>query len=133
VDIKRLYFNRIITGFWYKQWAVENAAVKSNIQVVMKVVLPLIQKLQAHPDAAKYKILLVGHTDGVGPEEPVGDKPGNIAISRMRAEAVLDYIVQNYGLPRDLFEIVPKGGTEPFDKKYLASPLNRRVIISFKP
>jgi outer membrane protein OmpA-like peptidoglycan-associated protein len=135
VDVRKLVFTRLITGFGYKKWTVEESAVSNSIKTVMKVVLPLIQKILEQPNASKYKVYVIGHTDGIGPEQPIPDKdkPGNIAISRMRAEAVLEYLVQNYGLPRDLFIIVPKGASELFDKVYVASPQNRRVTITFKP
>jgi flagellar motor protein MotB len=102
--------------------------VQGNIKTVLSAVMPLIQKL---PDTARVQI--IGHADGSGPEDPTGDKPGNIAISRDRAEAVLDFIVKTYKVDRSRFEIVAKGSSEPRNKANPRAAENRRVVIQFQP
>jgi len=128
VDLNTLKFSKEIKGFAYKSSDVMLSGVKGNITSVMKTILPLINKIPK-----EYKIKIIGHADGTGPEEQTLDKPGNIAISRMRAEAVRDYIVNNYNIPSDRFEIIAKGSSELKNKKNPASAENRRVVIEFKP
>jgi len=66
---------------------------------------------------------IAGHTDGVGAEQY------NEILSERRAEAVVDYLSENFGLPRD--RLVGRG----YGKAYLAdpehprNPINRRVEI----
>ena len=133
IDVKKLKFNVTVSGFGYKKWDAQETTVTGSINSVMKIILPLINQIRKLPESSKYKILLIGHTDGVGPENPYEDKPGNIAISRFRAQAVLDYIVQNYNLPADMFEITAKGSTELKNPNDRADPANRRVLIIFQP
>ena len=133
VDIKTLKFSRTISGFGYKKWNADMPTVENNIKAAMKVVLPIIDKIKAHPEGYKYKIMIVGHTDGVGPEDPKGDKPGNVEISRERAQGVLDYIVQNYNVSRDMFEIQAKGSSQLKNSSSPRAAENRRVVIVFAP
>lgn len=66
---------------------------------------------------------IAGHTDGVGPESY------NLTLSERRAQAVVDYLSENFGVPRQ--RLVGKG----YGKTYLAdpndprNPINRRVEI----
>jgi flagellar motor protein MotB len=128
VDITTLKFKREIRGFGYKSSETGMPEVQGNIKTVLSAVMPLIQKL---PDTARVQI--IGHADGSGPEDPTGDKPGNIAISRDRAEAVLDFIVKTYKVDRSRFEIVAKGSSEPRNKANPRAAENRRVVIQFQP
>jgi outer membrane protein OmpA-like peptidoglycan-associated protein len=66
---------------------------------------------------------IAGHTDGVG------DDNYNATLSERRARAVVDYLSQNFGLPRE--RLLGRG----YGKTYLAdpndprNPINRRVEI----
>lgn len=66
---------------------------------------------------------IAGHTDGVGPETY------NATLSERRAQAVVDYLSENLGVPRE--RLVGRG----YGKTYLAdpddprNPINRRVEI----
>jgi outer membrane protein OmpA-like peptidoglycan-associated protein len=66
---------------------------------------------------------IAGHTDGVG------DDSYNAALSERRAQAVVNYLSENFGLPRE--RLVGRG----YGKTYLADPddprnaINRRVEI----
>jgi outer membrane protein OmpA-like peptidoglycan-associated protein len=66
---------------------------------------------------------IAGHTDGVGAEQY------NAALSERRAQAVVNYLSENFGLPRE--RLVGRG----YGKAYLAdpedprNPINRRVEI----
>ena len=133
VDIKTLKFSRTISGFGYKKRDANLPSVENNIKAAMTVLLPIIKKIKEHPDGNLYKIKIIGHADGAGPEDPRGDKPGNLTISRERAEGVLDYIVANYNLSRDMFEIVAKGSSELKNQSNPQAGANRRVVIVFAP
>lgn len=133
VDIKTLKFSRTITGYGYKKRNADLPKVEANIRSAMTVLLPIIQKIKDHPDGYKYKIQIIGHADGVGPENPKGDKPGNIQISLERAQNVLDFIVKNYNLSPDMFEVVGKGSSQLKNKSNPRSSENRRVVIVFAP
>jgi outer membrane protein OmpA-like peptidoglycan-associated protein len=66
---------------------------------------------------------IAGHTDGVGNEQY------NATLSERRAQAVVNYLSENFGLPRD--RLLGRG----YGKAYLAdpedprNPINRRVEI----
>jgi outer membrane protein OmpA-like peptidoglycan-associated protein len=128
IDLNTLKFSKEITGWKYKNWDPNLPEVSQQIKIIMTTIKPLIDKLP--PDA---KIQVIGHTDGVGPEYPEGDKPGNIAIGERRANAVVDYLVSNYSIPRDRFVVTSKGSSEPKIASDKASPANRRVVIKFEP
>ena len=53
------------------------------------------------------RVRLVGHTDNVGSDQ------GNMALSRRRAEAVKNYLVQKYGFDPNRFITLGKGSTVP--------------------
>lgn len=129
LDINTLKFNKEISGWAYKNWDAELGNVSQKIKVVMSAIKPLVDKLPVEK-----KIQIIGYTDGIGPENPEGEEhPGNIAIGERRANAVLDFIVKNYGISRDRFEVSSKGGSDlkyPSDKGLAA---NRRVVIKFEP
>ena len=129
LDINTLKFNKEISGWRYKNWDADLAEVSQSIKVVISAVKPLIDKL---PAAQKIKV--IGYTDGVGPENPEGeDHPGNIAIGEKRANAVVDYIVKNYGISRDRFEVSSKGGADLKFPGNVGAAANRRVVIKFEP
>lgn len=128
VDLASLKFRREIGGFAYKSSDTSLPPVRKSIQAAMDAVLPLIRRIPP-----EHKIQIIGHTDASGPEEPTGDKPGNIAISRRRAEAVRDHIVSRYNLDPSRFEIIAKGSSEPKNRKNPLSAENRRVVIQFQP
>ncbi|MGB7373965.1 OmpA family protein [Pontixanthobacter sp.] len=68
-------------------------------------------------------IAVVGHTDNSGPE------PGNLALSRERAIAVRNALIQR-GIPRDGLRTRGVGSGEPVDGLDPADPANRRIEFS---
>ena len=66
---------------------------------------------------------IAGHTDGVGEDSY------NATLSERRAQAVVDYLSENFGVPRE--RLVGRG----YGKTYLAdpedprNPINRRVEV----
>ena len=71
------------------------------------------------------RIALVGHTDAEGSLE------GNIALSRRRANSVLDRLVESYGVPRGQMEAQGMGYLAPLSTNLTAEgrDLNRRVEV----
>lgn len=68
-------------------------------------------------------IAVVGHTDNSGPE------PGNLALSRERAIAVRDALIER-GIPRDGLRTRGVGSSNPVDGLDPADPANRRIEFS---
>lgn len=68
-------------------------------------------------------IALTGHTDSSGSE------PGNLALSRERAEAVRQALVQR-GIPADGLRIRGVGSSEPVEGLDPSDPANRRIEFS---
>jgi OOP family OmpA-OmpF porin len=68
-------------------------------------------------------IAVIGHTDASGPE------PGNLALSRERAEAVRKALVDR-GIPADGLRARGVGSHEPVEGLDPADPANRRIEFS---
>ena len=135
IRVNTVKFFETINGFGYKKWDLHHEYFISRIKAIMMKLMPIIKDLENHPDRSSFKIKIIGHADGLGPEEPdeALGKPGNIAISKSRAQSVLDYIIKNYDVPADLFVAIGKGSSEIKNKTYMADPENRRVEIIFEP
>jgi outer membrane protein OmpA-like peptidoglycan-associated protein len=76
--------------------------------------------------AENTKLTIVGHTDNVG------NSNANLALSKQRAQAVVDYLKQK-GIPESRFQMVDgKGQMEPVADNSSASgkAKNRRVVIT---
>ena len=74
-----------IGGFAYKSAKLDTASWDRWAKSAEPLVKDILSKL---PDG--YALQITGHADASGPEEPVGDKPGNIKISTDRAKTVYD-------------------------------------------
>ena len=72
---------------------------------------------------SKYHFLVEGHTDSTGRADH------NMALSKRRAEAVKDYLVTAYGVPRNRLEAIGRGQTMPINASDPANPANRRVQV----
>lgn len=72
---------------------------------------------------SKYHFLVEGHTDNVGRPDY------NLNLSKRRAQAVKDYLVTAYGVPRSRLEAVGRGQTMPISATDPANPANRRVQV----
>ena len=83
-----------IDGFGYKSSKLDQSKYDNWAKENYPLVMEILNKL---PD---YNIQVTGHADASGPEEPVGDKPGNIKISTDRAKPVYDALI-NAGVPED--------------------------------
>jgi outer membrane protein OmpA-like peptidoglycan-associated protein len=77
--------NYSIGGFGYKSSELDSTKWDAWAQKAAPIVKEIIDKL---PEG--YILQVTGHADASGPEEPEGDKPGNIKLSADRAKAVFD-------------------------------------------
>ena len=64
-----------------------------------------------------------GHTDAVGP------LPYNEQLSKLRAEAVKDFLVRDMGVSPDRLAVVGKAYCEPADPRNPYGAENRRVVV----
>lgn len=116
-----------VTGFAYKSAVVPKQSWDKWAEVAAPVVKEILNKL---PEG--YVLQVTGHTDGSGPEEPVGNKPGNIKISTERAKAVYNALkAKGIDSPKMTYkgvgssELLP--GVDPRDAA------NRRVTFKVVP
>jgi outer membrane protein OmpA-like peptidoglycan-associated protein len=72
---------------------------------------------------SKYHFLVEGHTDSVGRPDY------NMNLSKRRAQAVKDYLVTAYGVPRNRLEAIGRGQTMPINASDPGNPANRRVQV----
>jgi len=81
----------------------------------------LLEQMKLYP-LSRWKI--VGYTDNIGSED------GNIKMSQMRAESVLNYFVSR-GIPQIRFEVAGMGSKSPIadNKTEEGRAKNRRVEI----
>jgi len=68
-------------------------------------------------------IAITGHTDNSGPE------PGNLDLSRERADSVRNALIRR-GIPRDGLRATGVGSSQPVDGLDPADPANRRIEFS---
>ncbi len=72
-----------LDGFGYKSSKMPATQWDSWAKTTAPVVKEILNKI---PDG--YVLQVTGHADGSGPEQPEGNKPGNLKISKDRAYAV---------------------------------------------
>jgi OOP family OmpA-OmpF porin len=109
------------SGEWKINFSSGSASVqKSSNKDLEKIYNLLIQ-------AENSKLTIVGHTDNVGNSE------SNLALSKSRAQAVVDYLKQK-GIPENRFQLIDgKGQNEPVadNNSESGKSKNRRVVITF--
>jgi outer membrane protein OmpA-like peptidoglycan-associated protein len=75
-----------------------------------------------------YRFRVEGHAD------PRGSAPANMKLSESRAEAVVEYLTVEGGVPASRLTPVGKGSTEPLNVQNPTAPENRRVtLVIVKP
>ncbi|TDO83839.1 OmpA family protein [Flavobacterium chryseum] len=111
----------VASGEWKINFNTGSAEISnSSSKEVEKIYNLLVQ-------AENTKLTVVGHTDNVG------NPDSNLALSKSRAEAVVNYLKQK-GIPANRFQLVDgKGQNDPIADNNSASgkALNRRVVITF--
>ncbi len=87
-----------------------------------KVLDQMVEVLKAYP---QNDVLVEGHTDNVG------QASGNLTLSKLRGEAVRDYLVKKGGFDLARFRVVGYGQTQPIDDNATAAGRahNRRVEV----
>jgi outer membrane protein OmpA-like peptidoglycan-associated protein len=110
----------VASGEWKINFNTGSADISnSSSKEVEKIYNLLVQ-------AENTKLTVVGHTDNVG------NADSNLALSKSRAQAVVDYLKQK-GIPANRFQLVDgKGQGNPIADNNTASgkALNRRVVIT---
>ncbi len=101
-----------------------------NIDDYMKnSLIPALAKVIKVMPSGKI-VLINGYASKTGSEQASKGFIGNLALSKNRAEAVLDYIIRNSDLDRSNFVINangssrPLGGTDPADPKNCRADLD---------
>ncbi|MBS7255165.1 OmpA family protein [Flavobacterium branchiicola] len=110
----------VASGEWKINFNTASAEISnSSSKEVEKIYNLLVQ-------AENTKLTVVGHTDNVG------NADANLALSKSRAEAVVNYLKQK-GIPANRFQLVDgKGQNNPIADNNTASgkAANRRVVIT---
>ncbi|WP_316769684.1 OmpA family protein [Pedobacter frigiditerrae] len=110
----------VASGEWKINFNSGSAEISStSSKEVEKIYNLLVQ-------AENTKLTVVGHTDNVG------NPDGNLALSKSRAQAVVDYLKQK-GIPASRFQLIDgKGQNEPLSSNNTPAgkALNRRVVIT---
>ena len=112
-----------IGGFAYKSAKLDTAAFDRWAVKAAPIVKDIIAKL---PDG--YVLQITGHTDASGPEQPEGDKPGNIKISTDRAKAVYDAL-KRAGIDSPKITYAGIGSQELYKAFSPRDPIQRRVTF----
>ena len=102
-------------------FAIQFAAGSSSISPVSRKTLDEISKILAlSPNRC---VIVEGHTD------ISGNYDKNVALSRDRANSVVEYITNKQGMDRQRFVPVGKGPDEPLPNLSPADHKNRRVVF----
>lgn len=111
----------IASGEWKINFSSGSAAVQNSSSKDLEKIYNLLVQ------AENSKLTIVGHTDNVG------NSDANLALSKNRAQAVVNYLKQK-GIPENRFQLIDgKGQSEPVADNGSESgkSKNRRVVITF--
>ncbi|TRX37906.1 OmpA family protein [Flavobacterium sp. ZT3R18] len=109
------------SGEWKINFGSGSAAVQNSSNKDLEKIYNLLVQ------AENSKLTIVGHTDNVGNSE------ANLALSKNRAQAVVNYLKQK-GIPENRFQLIDgKGQSEPIadNSSESGKSKNRRVVITF--
>ncbi|MFC1670863.1 OmpA family protein [Spirochaetota bacterium] len=116
-----------VGGFSYKSSRVSTSKWDKWAKNAAPIVKGILDKI---PQG--YTLQVTGHTDSSGPEEPVGDKPGNIKISSDRAKFVHDAL-RRQGIKSKNLTYKGVGSSEPLSGVSSRSGKQRRVTFKVVP
>jgi len=116
-----------VTGFAYKSAQVPSQEWNNWARMAAPVVKDILNKL---PDG--YVLEVRGHADASGPEQPEGNKPGNLNISRDRAQAVIKALA-SAGLTSSKITYKGVGSSQLLSRYDPRSGQQRRVTFSVVP
>lgn len=109
------------SGEWKINFSSGSASVQNSSNKDLEKIYNLLIQ------AENSKLTIVGHTDNVGNNE------ANLALSKSRAQVVVNYLKQK-GIPENRFQLIDgKGQSEPIADNSSESGKfkNRRVVITF--
>jgi OmpA-OmpF porin, OOP family len=109
------------SGEWKINFGSGSASVQSNSTKDLEKIYNLLIQ------AENSKLTIVGHTDNVG------NSDANIALSKNRAQAIVNYL-KNKGIPETRFQLIDgKGANEPVadNNSESGKSQNRRVVVTF--
>jgi hypothetical protein len=116
-----------VTGFEYKDAAMPSWKYDAWAKTAAPAVKKIIQEM---PEGHVFQV--TGHTDARGPEEPRGNKPGNIKISTERAKTVYDALRKN-GITSEKMTYKGVGSSQLLPGEDPRSPRQRRVTFLVIP
>jgi len=116
-----------VKGFGYKSAQVPPQNWDVWAKASAPVVKGIIDKL---PEG--HVLQVTGHADARGPEEPVGNKPGNIKISTDRAKMV-HASLKRQGITSPKMTYKGVGSSEPLEGVDPKDPEQRRVTFKVVP
>jgi hypothetical protein len=116
-----------VTGFAYKSTIIPSDSWAQWAKNAEPIVKGIIDKI---PDG--YVLQVTGHADSSGPEQPVGNKPGNIVISKDRAVAVYEALRQD-GVKSSKMITKGVGSSQPILGVDTRSGKQRRVTFTIVP
>lgn len=96
-----------------------------------KTLIPALSKLINVLPADK-KVRIDGHASSTGSEQATDNFIGNIALSKARAEAVLDYILANSQIDKNRCKIIANGSSKPLSGIDSANEKNCRVSLDIE-
>lgn len=103
-----------------------------NIDTFMKTVLiPALSKLINVLPTDK-KVVIDGHASAKGTEEASDDFEGNIALSKARADSVLNYILDNSQIDRNKLKVRANGSSKTLSGVSGTSDKNCRVSMDIE-
>ena len=108
-----------------KAVSIRNLLFETNSAVILPSSLPELQRIADYVRVYGYKVRLAGHTDNVG------DDQANMLLSRNRAQAVRQQLIE-YGCPAESIQAYGYGETKPVDTNDTEQGRqnNRRVEIT---
>jgi hypothetical protein len=116
-----------VKGFEYKNSAVPAQSWDKWAVAAAPVIKGIVDKL---PEG--YVLVIKGHTDARGPEEPTGNKPGNLKISSDRAKSVLASL-KKQGITSSKIITKGAGSSEPLSGIDSKDAGQRRVTFEVAP
>lgn len=116
-----------VAGFAYKSAKVSAQQWDKWAKIAAPIVKDVVDKL---PEG--YVLEIRGHTDGRGPEDPEGNKPGNLKISTDRAKTVMESL-SKAGITSSKITVKGVGSSEPLAGTDPKAQEQRRVTFHVVP
>lgn len=112
-----------VMGFKYKGSRLPRKQWNRWIRQTAKTIKAMLRDLPPG-----YVLQITGHSDSSGPEEPVGNKPGNIQISTNRAKSVYNSL-KRIGISMKRITYKGMGSSMLLSEEDPRSPKQRRVTF----